>query len=740
MDMYNDRGELPVEALQEAPQEAPGQEDGRNENTEEQKELFSERISLAFARIALIREETDVAEPFRSYFRAVSSFLLTLSDIRDRFLGGALKDMDVTALLSLQDTLYRDYLPEHYGESFLNPSCASLRCGTEWGALLSAVYFEMLSLPRFVFERRDCDLCPGLELFLQVYGLFRSAALDGAAPEPKEVRDVFYWYASDYLDQTVPERNRELLAALSEDSVQERLFFGFSPDDLRYLCFSGDYITDTTLRTAEYLAGLPEEDIRKAARAMTDGFIRGFAVMNKDLSGKKTVQIRWVRGFERLVDASAKLFQEAGLSVTLPGSPGRLSERIPGSTERGIAVSPNRQADYDHRFDSAFIWDKAFTGRKISLLRQSYEALREEAAVYAGPAVLQTFGEARFDPENSPYAPSFTNSQRTLFRQYMGELSELRNTYMPEDETSFTIIAWPIPEIGPFYEDLFRDTLKINTGDNAFYVRVQQKLIDVLDRADHVEVRGRGGNETSLQVALRELKDPERETRFENCTADVNIPAGEVFTSPVLKGTNGLLHVSRVYIDGLLFRELRLTFTDGLVTAFGCANYTSAEENRRLVREAVLGDHDSLPMGEFAIGTGTEILAMAHRYGAEDKLPILMAEKTGPHFAVGDTCYSHEEDAVSFNPDGKAIVARENEISAKRREAPEEAYFNWHKDVTLPYGELGCVTAVMPDGSRTDLLRDGRFVLPGTEELNRWLPPSEEGKVDAGERKNSTTA
>ena len=102
-------------------------------------------------------------------------------------------------------------------------------------------------------------------------------------------------------------------------------------------------------------------------------------------------------------------------------------------------------------------------------------------------------------------------------------------------------------------------------------------------------------------------------------------------------------------------------------------------------------------------------------------LAIRMAEKTGPHFALGDTCYSHEEDAVTFNPDGKAIVARDNEISARRAECPEEAYFSHHKDITLPYEELGSLTAVMPDGSRTDLLRDGRFVLPGTEELNRWL-------------------
>ena len=114
---------------------------------------------------------------------------------------------------------------------------------------------------------------------------------------------------------------------------------------------------------------------------------------------------------------------------------------------------------------------------------------------------------------------------------------------------------------------------------------------------------------------------------------------------------------------------------------------------------------------------------MAKKYGIQDKLPILIAEKTGPHFAVGDTCYSHEEDNLSYNPDGKAIVARENEISARRNEegGMEKAYFNCHTDITIPYDELDKITAIRKDGSAVDIISDGRFVLAGTKELNRPL-------------------
>ena len=128
--------------------------------------------------------------------------------------------------------------------------------------------------------------------------------------------------------------------------------------------------------------------------------------------------------------------------------------------------------------------------------------------------------------------------------------------------------------------------------------------------------------------------------------------------------------------------------------------------------------HDTLPMGECAIGTNTTAYVLARKFGIESKLPILIAEKTGPHFAFGDTCYSHAEDMAVFNPDGKEIIARENSYSLLRDSDPEKAYFNCHTDITIPYDELGELSAVRADGSREEIIKEGRFVLPGCEELN----------------------
>ena len=75
-------------------------------------------------------------------------------------------------------------------------------------------------------------------------------------------------------------------------------------------------------------------------------------------------------------------------------------------------------------------------------------------------------------------------------------------------------------------------------------------------------------------------------------------------------------------------------------------------------------------------------------------------------------------DENSMSPDGKEVIARENEVSAKRKEDPSKAYFGCHTDITIPYRELQSVAVEKADGTTIPLIEDGRFVLPGTEELN----------------------
>jgi leucyl aminopeptidase (aminopeptidase T) len=287
------------------------------------------------------------------------------------------------------------------------------------------------------------------------------------------------------------------------------------------------------------------------------------------------------------------------------------------------------------------------------------------------------------------------------------------------EESSFCIIAFPSPEIGTAFREIFADTVKINLLDSIRYGNIQQKIIDVLDTAEYVHIKGKPGNDTDIRVKLHPLKDPDHETNFENCVADVNIPVGEVFTSPLLTGTNGTLHVEDIYLRGLRFFNIKITFKDGWVHSYSCTNFDNPEDGKKYIEENLLMPHKSLPIGEFAIGTNTTAYQIAKKHDILALLPILIIEKMGPHFAIGDTCYSHEEDFDHFNfVNGKKIIAVDNEKSATRHADPLGAYMQAHTDITLPYEMLESISAVRADGTRTDIIRDGFFTVPGTEELN----------------------
>ena len=191
--------------------------------------------------------------------------------------------------------------------------------------------------------------------------------------------------------------------------------------------------------------------------------------------------------------------------------------------------------------------------------------------------------------------------------------------------------------------------------------------------------------------------------------------------APKLKGTNGILHVTKSFLNGLKYENICLTFQDGVVTDYECSNYDSEEQNKKYIFENLLFQHKTLPMGEFAIGTNTTAYAMGQQFGISHLLPILIEEKTGPHFAIGDTCFSHEEELRTYNPDGKEMIAKENDYSLLRHTDSRHAYFGCHTDITIPYHELGDIIVNGRDGRKIPIIKEGRFVLPGTEALNEPL-------------------
>lgn len=688
-----------------------------------ERELLLERLELALLRIREIPGEDwqgEALQSWREYFTVVAKFLLLIEDNRKFLEQDGLKTATLEELQQRNHALYEDILPENYENSFANPAYAVKMLGEEFGALAAFLYTEMRSLIGFTYEGRLEELVIRMELFSEVYAAFLYEQQENhKLPTYASIREILYWFVSDYADVAAEERVREMVCP--ENNFAAAILCTTDLTDLRYLYAYGEYVGDNELKMAEFMNSLPEETIHTMADTYTEGYRIGFEVTGKDLSKKAVVDVRYQLGFERMMRRALENFEKMGLQPVIYRAASSILYN-PSIYKNGFySVSPNRQYEFDHKDDRALFLDKMYCSRKQEVMHTAFEKYKKEARGYAGPAVVETFGECDFEPVNKPESLKMTDEQSALLVENRTQMGQLQRQYIIEEERSFTIIAFPIPEVGDCFEELFRETIRINTLDYKKYQRIQQTIIDALDQADHCEIKGGNGNRTALTVNLWKLQDPAKETIFENCVADVNIPVGEVFTSPVLEGTNGVLHVTRVFLNGLEYKDLEITFENGKIKDYHCGNFATEEENSAFIKENILFRHKTLPLGEFAIGTNTTAYAAAKRLGVEAKMPILIAEKMGPHFAVGDTCYSHAEDVKVYNPDGKEIVARENEVAALRSVNPSKAYFNCHTDITIPYDELAELTAVKKDGGRITIIENGKFVLPGAEELNEPL-------------------
>lgn len=648
--------------------------------------------------IAQMRDgEITLQNPYHEFFNAYRLIVLQAWNFAQKLEADPLfKNIPLKELQQMNADYYASLDPDKgYEKSLANPDYAHKLYGDKMGAFLSAAFNRAYSSRYFLLMGDYANL----EITLNLY--FR--LLDNA-----DTPDYEAWLAI-YREET--QRDLEFMSKaslLSRFSPEQDYFYKIvrdaDLDDIRYLYRYGFYLSEHDLKMADFMRNYPPQELAAIAKFLVKSWVDGFVRAKKDYSKKKYATLLIPAGMEALGRLVIDELNAIGIQALVP---------------RPHTMGINRQHPYDHRYDNALNLDREYMEKSLKAMESSYEELKDLIALQAGPLYVELFGETPFSPESKSTCLKLSEEQQKLSQEQNARFGQIYYKYYKRDEASFTIIAFPSTEIGENFPEIFADTLKINLLDSAHYAKIQQHIIDVLDTADYVHVQGKPGNDTDIKVQMHKLKNPNLETLFENCVADVNIPVGEVFTSPVLEGTTGTLHVEDIYLNGLRFFNLRVHFEDGWVKDYSCTNYDDPIEAKNYVHENLLLPHKTLPIGEFAIGTNTTAYQIAKKHDIMSLLPILIIEKMGPHFAIGDTCFSHEEDSPhpSF-VNGKEMIAVENEHSATRKTDPVNAYLMAHLDITLPYEMLKVIAAVHADGSRTDIIRDGRFVIPGTEELN----------------------
>ncbi len=633
------------------------------------------------------------------YLLKVADMILTYSELENNLDENFFETTPVEKIRKSFDSFYKELQPGKYKISFLNPDYSAKIFGEKTGKYAYALYSVFRQYKNFAFEHKIFRMEKYNRMFLEMYERFTTKKKFSE----KFLKDLTTKYEKKTDTEETVFFYKEMFGR--DFTHYREIVLNSSPKDIRYLYRYNVNITENEIRTVDFFKKYSKQKLDACAKQIAKAYAQGFLNNDKDLSKKSSALIRFSAGQEELIKRLIFFLNKDFGLESIIGAPS--------------STPVNKQISHDLKFVTGAFFDKEYADGKLEAAEKAMMKVREDLDAYSGIILVESFGEKPFSPDSKKTAWSFSQEQQKVYQYFMNKNQQLRQKFIPRTETSFCIIAFPSPEIGKDFEAVFEDILEVNMLDSAKYEKIQKNIIDLLDRADSVHVKGKNGNLTDIIIKNQKLKNAKKHTNYCNCGADVNIPVGEVFTSPQLAGTSGTLHIKETFLNGLKFKDLRLDFKDGFISDYSCANFKDTEDNKKFIRENLMFPHKTLPIGEFAIGTNTLAYTVAKKYDILDVLPVLIIEKMGPHFAIGDTCFSHEEDKAVYNPiDNKQITARDNEMTINRKADHSKAYTGVHTDITLPYEDIEFITGITETKDRLDIIRNGRFAVKGTEELN----------------------
>jgi len=128
------------------------------------------------------------------------------------------------------------------------------------------------------------------------------------------------------------------------------------------------------------------------------------------------------------------------------------------------------------------------------------------------------------------------------------------------------------------------------------YVRMDKAmdpLVERMNKTDRVRILGDG---TDLSFSIKGIPTVK-------CSGHMNIPDGEVYTSPVRDSANGVIRYNTPSVyNGFTYENVRFTFKDGKIVE------ASSNDDKRV--SAILDtDEGARYLGEFALGLHPHILS-----------------------------------------------------------------------------------------------------------------------------------
>lgn len=186
--------------------------------------------------------------------------------------------------------------------------------------------------------------------------------------------------------------------------------------------------------------------------------------------------------------------------------------------------------------------------------------------------------------------------------------------------TKWVLAAYPTPTMSQLagmsteaFEQFYFDVCCL---DYSRMSKAMDPLVALMEKTDKVQLLGPGTDVTFSIQGIPAIK----------CHGRVNIPDGEVFTSPVKDSVNGVLQYNTPSpYDGTVYENVRLEFKNGKIIN-ATANYTER------LNKVLDTDEGARYIGEFAIGVNP--------YITRPMKDILFDEKISGsiHFTPGEAC------------------------------------------------------------------------------------------------------
>ncbi|MCK4255853.1 leucyl aminopeptidase, partial [candidate division WOR-3 bacterium] len=430
-------------------------------------------------------QKVEKKKEYYRFFNRIGNLILKFANLEKNLNKEYFSKKTFEELQRENDEFYSELFLKNYKKNYPEPTYCVNIFSDGFGQLLSCFYIEYRQFITHTFYHKIYKMEEYNRLFIDVFDYIRNNKI-----EYETLKRLIT--AHQKKDKT-----NEIIFRMKEQfDIDFRYFKDIVEkadiSDLRYLFSYGKFITDNEIKTAKYLLNYPKKKIKQLTNQITTAYIKGFIRDNKDITKKSTVGIIFNVGQELIIRQLIKDLKRYNLDATILGI---------------YSSKASKQYNYDHRFDLALYLDSEYTGLIEKGYSKACKNCSDIMSIFSGLIHFGNFGKLPFTPENKKECLKLSDEQQKLFQIHQNNIMKIQDKYMPRQETSFTAISFPSPEIGENFEKIFEDILEINMLSTDKYELIQQRIIAILDKADFVHVKGREKNKTDIIVKMQEIKN-----------------------------------------------------------------------------------------------------------------------------------------------------------------------------------------------------------------------------------------